>query len=206
MPAPQTASTTATSVRPQLVAVAGPNGAGKSTVGARLLKETLGIAQFVNADDIARGLAGFAPETAAFEAGRIMLRWMGELARRRETFAFETTLAGRAYARFVAAQVDAGYSFHLIFLWLKDPDVALKRVADRVRRGGHSIPDAVIRRRYERGLRNLRQLYLPWAKSWKIYDNSVAGPARPVAVGRGTEALEVFDRETWQHIVGSSPP
>ena len=171
-----------------------------------MLKETLGIAQFVNADDIARGLAGFAPETAAFEAGRIMLRWMGELARRRETFAFETTLAGRTYTHFVAAQVAAGYSFHLIFLWLEGPDLALQRVADRVRRGGHSIPDAVIRRRYYRGLRNLRQSYMPLAKTWKIYDNSAAGPPLPVAVGRGVEAVDVFDRDTWQRIAGSSPP
>lgn len=174
-------------------------------MGARLLKETLGIAQFVNADDIARGLAGFAPETAAFEAGRIMLRWMAELARRRrETFAFETTLAGRGYARFVAAQVAAGYSFHLIFLWLDRHDLALQRVADRVRRGGHSIPDAVVRRRYDRGLRNLRELYLPLAETWKIYDNSAAGPPRPVAVGRGLEAVEVFATDSWQRIAGSS--
>lgn len=206
LPALQSAHTAATGARPQLVAVAGPNGAGKSTVGARLLKETLGIGQFVNADDIARGLAGFAPETAAFEAGRIMLRWMGELARRRETFAFETTFAGRTYARFVAAQVAAGYSFHLIFLWLEGPDLALKRVADRARHGGHSIPDAVIRRRYDRGMSNLRELYLPLAETWKIYDNSLAGPPRPVAAGRGVEATDVFDADTWQRMAGSSAP
>jgi predicted ABC-type ATPase len=151
------------STSPDIVAVAGPNGAGKSTVGARLLEETLGIRQYVNADDIARGLSAFAPESAAFEAGRIMLRRMGELARRRETFAFETTLSGRGHARLIGELIAPGYSFHLIYLWLQSPELALQRVAERVRRGGHSVADAVVRRRYQRGLRNFRELYRPLA-------------------------------------------
>ena len=192
------------SAGPDIVAVAGPNGAGKSTVGARLLEETLGIRQFVNADDIARGLSAFAPESAAFEAGRVMLRWMGDLARRRETFAFETTLSGRGHARLIGELVATGYTFHLIYLWLESPELALQRVADRVRRGGHAVADAVVRRRYHRGLRNFRELYRALATTWKVYDNSAPSPARPIAMGSGTEAVEILDVYTWQRIEGSS--
>jgi len=154
---------------PDVVAVAGPNGAGKSTVGARLLEETLRVRQFVNADDIARGLSGFAPESAAFEAGRVMLHWMDELARRRETFAFETTLSGRGHARLL---------------------------------GG--VAAAVVRRRYHRGLRNFRAIYRPLATTWKVYDNSAPGTCRAIATGRGPDAVEVLDDETWQRIEENS--
>lgn len=194
----------AESASPDVVAVAGPNGAGKSTVGARLLAETLGIRQFVNADDIARGLSGFAPESAAFEAGRVMLRRMDDLARRRETFAFETTLSGRGHARLIGELVATGYTFHLIYLWLESPELALQRVADRVGRGGHFVPDEVVRRRYHRGLRNFRELYRPLAATWKVYDNSAAGAPRPIAMGGGIDAVEVLDVEIWQRIEGTT--
>ena len=190
---------------PDVVAVAGPNGAGKSTVGARLLEETLRVRQFVNADDIARGLSGFAPESAAFEAGRVMLRRMHELARRRETFAFETTLSGRGHARLIGELLAAGYTFHLIYLWLESPELALQRVAERVRRGGHGVAAAVVRRRYHRGLRNFRELYRPLATTWRVYDNSAATPARPIAMGSGAEVAEIVDVETWQRLEGSDP-
>lgn len=134
-----------------------------------------------------------------------MLRWVGDLARRRETFAFETTLSGRSYARLIAELVAIGYTFHLIFLWLESPELALQRVAERVRRGGHDIPDEVVRRRYERGLRNFRELYRPLASTWMIYDNSAVGAARPVAVGSGADVAEILDLETWRRIEGSSP-
>jgi predicted ABC-type ATPase len=186
------------------VAVAGANGAGKSTVGARLLKDTLGIEQFVNADDIARGLSGFAPESVALEAGRIMLRHIAELARRRETFAFETTLSGRTYARLIEELMTTGYRFHLIFLWLESPELAVQRVAMRVRRGGHSIPAAVVHRRYHRGVRNFRELYRPLAATWKVYDNSRVGPARAVALGTKDGVVDVVNTETWRRIEGSS--
>jgi predicted ABC-type ATPase len=107
--------------RPQCVVVAGPNGAGKTSAAPDLLHDTVGIDAFVNADLIAQGLAGFSPETAAFEAGRIMLRRLGELARTRADFAFESTLSGRAAARMLASVVEGGYDVHLLYLWLPSP-------------------------------------------------------------------------------------
>jgi predicted ABC-type ATPase len=152
---------------PSLIALAGPNGAGKSTAGPALLKDTLGVTEFVNADLIAQGLSPFAPETAALAAGRIMLTRLRHLARRRVTFAFETTLAGRAYAPWIARLIDSGYELHLVFLWLRNPELAIQRVADRVRQGGHNVPKEVVRRRYHRGLDNFRRIYRPLATTWR---------------------------------------
>lgn len=121
---------------PSVVVLAGPNGAGKSTAAPALLHGRLAVEQFVNADEIARGLAGFAPETAAIPAGRIMVARLKELARTRANFAFETTLASRSFAPWLASLVAGGYRFHLVFLWLPSADLAVARVADRVRLGG----------------------------------------------------------------------
>lgn len=187
---------------PDLVALAGPNGAGKSTVGPALLRESLGISTFVNADVIAQGLSGLEPEGAAFEAGRIMLERIEGLARRRASFAFETTLAGRAYARRISTLVDQGYRFHVVFLWLDSPELAVARVQDRVRNGGHAVPEEVVRRRYRAGLRNFFALYRPLATSWRIYDNSSGPPPRLIAVGSRTKVQEVVDDATWADLSG----
>ncbi len=132
-----------------------------------------------------------------------MLRRMDDLARRRETFAFETTLSGRGHARLIGELVATGYTFHLIYLWLENPELALQRVAERVRRGGHFVPDELVRRRYHRGLRNFRELYRPLAATWKVYDNSAAGAPRPIAMGGGIGTVEVLDVEIWQRIEGT---
>jgi predicted ABC-type ATPase len=186
--------------RPDIVALAGPNGAGKSTVGPVLLRETLGISTFVNADVIAQGLSAFDPEAAAFEAGRILLERLEELARRRASFAFETTLAGRAYLRRLAGLISGGYRFHIVFLWLESPDLAVARVEERVRSGGHAVPSDVVRRRYRSGIDNFLQLYRPLATSWRLYDNSAGPPPRLVAAGRGKGHLEILDEATWSRI------
>jgi predicted ABC-type ATPase len=185
---------------PALVAVAGPNGAGKSTAGPWLLKEALGIVRFVNADVIAEGLSAYAPETVALEAGRIMLGRLRELAERGETFAFETTLAGRAYVHLIRNAVDAGYGFDLLYLWLASPELAVSRVEDRVRRGGHAIPEQTVRRRYHRGLRNFFELYRPLSRRWRVYDNSSFGPPVLIASGSGSEVRRVEDSATWTRI------
>jgi predicted ABC-type ATPase len=187
---------------PSIVALAGPNGAGKSTVGSTLLRETLGITTFVNADVIAQGLSGFDPEGAAFEAGRILLERFDDLARRRTSFAFETTLSGRAYLRRILQLVERGYRFHVVFVWLRSPELAVARVRERVRSGGHSIPEHVVRRRYRSGLRNLFQLYLPATTSWRIYDNSGGTPPLLVASGRGSVARRVADPAKWTQVAG----
>ena len=125
---------------PQVIVIAGPNGAGKSTLAPFLLRDAFGPMQFVNADAIALGLSAFRPETAAFEAGRAMLKRLHDLTRQQESFAFESTLAGRAYAQWLESLRGQGYGFHLIFLSLCSPDLAVQRVRERVRAGGHDVP------------------------------------------------------------------
>lgn len=185
--------------RPRAVVIGGPNGAGKSTTAARLLPRDLDIRQFVNADAIASGLSGFAPETVALQAGRIMLARLSELARQGEDFAFETTLASRSFVPFLRRLQRRGYAVHVIYVWLQSPDLAVARVAERVRRGGHDVPDAVVKRRYWRGLANFRQLYLPLADSWVLCDNSGDSPL-VVARGERDSVTEIFDRVRYEQI------
>jgi predicted ABC-type ATPase len=143
---------------PNVIVIAGPNGAGKSTLAPALLRDTLHIPDFVNADTIAEGLSAFAPEDASFEAGRVMLGRLKELAEAKKEFAFETTLATRFYAEWIGRLKSDGYHANLVFLWLDTVDLAIERVAARVRSGGHSIPEETIRRRFDRGLNNLFEL------------------------------------------------
>jgi len=182
--------------QPRVIALAGPNGAGKSTTGRPLLQETLGVTQFVDADLIASGLSLFEPERAAFSAGKVMLARIKELAASKVTFAFETTLAGRWYAAWIPELAKEGYSFHLIFLYLPSPEFALERVADRVRRGGHRVVEATVRRRFHAGLRNFFSLYRPLAAEWRMYDNSGA-PPHLVASGRRCDEVTIEDEVTW---------
>jgi predicted ABC-type ATPase len=186
---------------PQLVILAGPNGAGKSTSAPALLRGTLGVTEFVNADVIARGLSGFAPEGVAFEAGGILLKRLRDLASARADFAFETTLAARSLAPWIAELCGTGYVFRLVYLWLPSPDLAVTRVASRVALGGHDVPEATVRRRYLAGLRNFVQLYRPLATSWLCFDNSRGPNPFLIAAGRGTIDATVFDDARWRTIV-----
>lgn len=186
---------------PHVVVLSGPNGAGKSTAAPALLKGALGVTEFVNPDVIAQGLSAFEPERVALAAGRIMLTRLRELARQRVDFAFETTLATRRLAPWLADLRRSGYSVHLIFLWLPSADLAVARVADRVRMGGHAVPEATIRRRYATGLRNLFELYQPLATSWRVYDASRAGRLRLIARGKRVRATRLLDTRTWLAIV-----
>src|SRR6267143_1221682 len=156
--------------QPQLIVIAGPNGAGKTTLAPFLLRDTLGILEYVNADPIALGLSGFDPASVAFEAGRVMLQRLHELAAQRKTFAFESTLAAKSYAGWIQKLQSDGYKFQLLFLWLRSPDLAVQRVRERVRAGGHDVAEQVIRRRYAAGLRNFSKLYQPLANTWGVYD------------------------------------
>jgi predicted ABC-type ATPase len=144
--------------------LAGPNGAGKTTAAPRLLRDMLGLVEFVNADTIAQGLAGFAPEIAALEAGKIMYNRIRQLGDQRRSFAFETTLASRSLTPWLAKLMQSGYEFHLAFLWLPNADFAVQRVANRVRLGGHSLPESTIRRRYVRGL----QIFSISTNRWQL--------------------------------------
>lgn len=166
---------------PRAIVLAGPNGAGKTTSARTLLAEVMQITTFVNADTIAQGLAGFDPDSAALEASRIMLERLHALAGRREDLAFETTLAARSYAPWLRSLKEIGYQVHLVFFWLASEDLAVARVAERVRMGGHGIPEATIRQRYLRSLKNFFHLYLPLATTWQVYDNTQPGLSRMVA-------------------------
>ena len=185
-----------------VIVLAGPNGAGKSTTAPSLLKGTLAVREFVNPDPIAQGLSGFRPNHVALAAGRIMLDRLHELARLRADFAFETTLASRSYAPWLRELRKAGYRVHLIFLWLPSADVAVARVRERVRMGGHAVPEATIRRRYAAGLRNFFALYRPLADTWQVYDNSGSSTPRPIARGRLGRITTVADQAVWNRIEG----
>ena len=165
---------------PKLFIIAGPNGAGKTTYVRDFLPQEMQCHEFVNADLIAAGLSPFAPDRAAFAAGRIMLTRLRELAERGEDFAFETTLSGRAYAQLFRRLRTAGYRIRLDFLWISDLSIARGRVRQRVAKGGHDIPEDVQSRRFHLGIRNLAELYRPLLDHWRLYDNTGRRP-HPVA-------------------------
>jgi predicted ABC-type ATPase len=181
--------------------LAGPNGAGKTTTAGSILRDALAVREFVNADTIAQGLSAFDVEAAAMRAGRIMLDRIHELGRERVDFAFETTMASRSFAPWIAQLLREGYSFELVFLWLPSPEMAVARVADRVRLGGHSVPEEVVRRRYARGLKNFFQLYRPLASSWHFLDSSSAVPTRLIAQGAGMVENSVENGKLWKRLV-----
>lgn len=186
--------------RPLVIVIAGPNGAGKSTTAPFLLRDALQVSEFVNADAIAGGLSAFKPDSVAIPAGRAMLERMRHLSKVRADFAFETTLASRSFAPWLARLKHHGYHVHVLFLWLESADLAVNRVAARVRRGGHNVPEKTVRRRYQRGLRNLFALYLQLADSWQVFDNSGPGMPRPVASGRGSHTDRILDSPLWTRI------
>lgn len=185
---------------PYVIVVAGPNGAGKSTAAPYLLRDALEVREYVNADAIAAGLSAFRPESVAIAAGRIMLGRMRQLAAARTNFAFETTLASRSFAPWLAKLGRRGYHVHLLFLWLESADLAVNRVAERVRLGGHDVPEVVVRRRYEKGLRNLFGQYMPLAERWQLFDNSQTTGPRLIASGTQRVVESVDHMAVWQKV------
>ena len=165
-----------------LYIISGCNGAGKTTASYTVLPEILDCREFVNADEIARGLSPFNSESMAIEAGRLMLKRIEELLEKEETFSIETTLATKSYINLVRRAQVKGYSVKVLFFWLNSPELALQRVAERVAKGGHNIPEPVIRRRYVAGIRNFFRLFMSEVDYWDIYDNS-GYPAIQVASG-----------------------
>lgn len=155
-----------------LYIISGCNGAGKTTASYTVLPKILECKEFVNADEIAKGLSPFNPESVAFEAGRLMLQRIDDLLEGNVTFAIETTLATKSYANLVRRAQSMGYFVHLIFFWLESPELAINRVAERVSKGGHNIPQDVIRRRYVAGIANLFGRFMDEVDLWMIYDNS----------------------------------
>ena len=183
---------------PTLYIIAGPNGAGKTTFAREFLPHYADCKQFVNADFIAGGLAPFSPETVALRAGRLLLKQIRLLADKKSDFGFETTLSGVTYASLLRKLKARGYRIQLFFLWIPHVELALKRIADRVRMGGHDIPEEVVRRRFHKGLQNLFKLYRPLLDSWTIFDNSEVLP-HPIAREEVGE-LRVFDKDLFTKI------
>ena len=157
---------------PKLYIIAGCNGAGKTTASFTILPEILDCKEFINADEIAKGLSPFQPESVAMQAGRIMLARMDELLQKGETFAFETTLATKSYKQKIEWAQANGYEVTLLFFWLDSPNIAKERVAQRVAEGGHNIPLETIERRYYNGIANLFTIYIDIVDICYIFDNS----------------------------------
>ena len=161
---------------PKILIIAGPNGAGKTTFAKEYLLSEADCPRFVNADLIASGLSPFEPSAVEFRAGRLMLEMINELSGKGESFAFETTLSGRLYIRSIPRWQEEGFRVTLHFLYLNSPELAISRVMDRVRAGGHSVPDDTVRRRYAKGWHNFQVIYRDLVDEWVVYDNSGAMP------------------------------
>ena len=182
-----------------LYIISGCNGAGKTTASYTVLPEVLDCREFVNADEIARGLSPFNSESVAIEAGRLMFSRIEELLERDESFSIETTLATKSYINLVRRAQAQGYNVRVLFFWLNSPELALQRVAERVEKGGHNIPADVIRRRYVAGIRNLFRLFMREVDYWEIYDNSEY-PAVQIATGGKNENKEIIIETTYNKI------
>ena len=162
--------------RRKILIIAGPNGAGKTTFATEFLPNEADCPSFVNADSIAAGLSPFRPSSVAFRAGRLMIETIHGYAARGESFAFETTLSGLGYTRWIPIWREGGYRVKLLFLVLPTPDIAVARVRQRVSEGGHDVPEAIVRRRYRAGWRNFERIYRDLVDEWAIYDNSGIPP------------------------------
>lgn len=182
----------------RIYVIAGCNGAGKTTASYTILPEILNCREFVNTDEIAKGLSPFQPDKMKIEAGRIMLNRIKTLIERGESFAFETTLASRTFVGLLESAKQQGYRITLLFFWLNSPDLAVHRVNIRVEEGGHTIPEEDIRRRYERGLTNFFQLYEPVVHNWMFINNS--GTSYEYIAEGTLHETTVNPPEVWEHI------
>src|ERR1017187_9715615 len=161
---------------PRCIIIAGPNGAGKTTFAREFLPVDAGVVHFVNADLLAAGLSPLKPDLAALNAGRLFLKELDRLAKARADFAFESTLSGLTYISRLKRWKAAGYRIEIVFLRLASPKLALRRIAARVKQGGHDVPRADVLRRFARGWNNFEAAYKPLADAWKVYDNSSDKP------------------------------
>ena len=183
----------------ELHIIAGPNGVGKTTFAREFLPHYADCRNFVNADLIAQGMAPFSPETAALRAGRMMLNEIGLFYKRHESFAFETTLSGRSYLSLIRRLKRKGYKVHLFFLCVDDVDIALSRIHQRVTKGGHDVPEPVVRRRFDRSLSNFFREYQPIVDTWHLFDNT---GSRPVTIAfRTASKPRIIDRNKYQRLM-----
>ena len=182
-----------------LYIIAGCNGAGKTTASFTILPEILNCREFVNADEIAKGLSPFQPETVSFESGRIMLERIEELFKAKVDFAFETTLATKSYRGKIESAKASGYNVTLLFFWLQNVDLAMERVKTRVAEGGHNIETEIIKRRYINGIQNLFKIYLPIVDEAMIFDNS-EGRHQLIALKAIGSEIEIINETTFSKL------
>lgn len=181
-----------------LYIIAGCNGAGKTTASLSLLPEILKCREFVNADEIAKGLSPFNPESVAIEAGRLMLQRINLLIEGDKSFSIETTLSTRSYNKLIEKAHVKGFKVQLLFFWLPTPEYAIQRVAQRVKEGGHNIPTDVIRRRYKAGIENLFNIYMPIVDSWMLIENQ--NNPRIIIADGSTEKINIYEKALFKKV------
>jgi predicted ABC-type ATPase len=186
----------------KVLMIAGPNGAGKTTMTLELLKSYSMLYEFINADEIARGLAPKHPESMALTASKLMIKRVKELLDADKSFAFETTASGTNYVKHLKSAKAKGYEISLTFLWLSKPEEAVRRVVQRVKQGGHNVPEDSIVRRYYTGIKNLVLYYLPLADEVLVIDNSLEKEAskRVIARKNKNNPIDILDRMIWRKI------
>ena len=185
--------------KPVLYLIGGPNGAGKTTAAMSLMPALIECYEYVNADAIAKALSPFRPNEVSIDAGRLMLKRIHELSKKLEDYAFETTMASRSFAPFLTKCKKCGYSIHAVYIWIHSPELAIARVKERVKSGGHFVPDETVRNLYNRGLKNFFNLYVPIADTWALYDNSES-EIKLVASKERNSATTIFQADTWKSI------
>ena len=188
---------------PNLYIIAGCNGAGKTTASYTVLPEILHCKEFVNADEIAKGLSPFQPETVSFQAGRIMLQRIDELIDQQVDFGFETTLTTLSYQQTILLAKEKGYKISLLFFWLNDVNLAIERVKTRVSEGGHNIPVDVIVRRYNKGIINFLNVFVNLCDYWLVIDNSNK-PFSLIAEGNKNTTSVIYDNKSWALLVNKT--
>ncbi len=185
---------------PKLYIISGCNGAGKTTASYTILPEMLDCREFVNADEIARGISPFKPESVSIQAGKIMIERISNLMANGTDFAIETTLATKIYAKIIKYAQERGYRVTLLFFWLSMPNLAVERVKMRVASGGHNIEEKTIRRRYDIGIKNLFSLYIPLCEYWMIINNSTI-PQELIAEGGKSMEPKIYNKTTYNKLI-----
>ena len=188
--------------QPLMIVIGGPNGAGKTTVAMAVLPEALHLLEFLNADEIAKGLSPLNPTSVRIQSSRLLLERANLFIRNKTSFGFESTLAaGNAPEKLIRQAKEQGFLVILLYFWLCSPELALARVQQRVARGGHNIPEPDIYRRYRRCVENLSKTYLPLADLWLVYDNSEAELERIAQGEQESGLIHVYNENTWQQII-----
>ncbi len=190
-------------IEKSLYIIAGCNGSGKTTASYTVLPEILNCKEFVNADEIAKGLSPFRPENVSIEAGKIMLNRVNDLLNKNESFAFETTLASKIFKNKILQAKKQGFTITLVFFWLQNIELAKERVKTRVLEGGHNIESLVIERRYVGGIRNLFNIYIPIIENVLIFDNS-KGNYHLIAEKKSGEKIKILDRSLFNSLKNHS--